>query len=93
MPADEWALSGDDPADLTAPGTGFRYSIDLTRYRPLCRSCHRRLDNWDAKTVCRHGHVITPETTYTIPSTGGRVCLTCKRDAVARHRKKLRTAK
>lgn len=38
-PARVWSYDGADPDERT---DGFRYSLDLARYRPLCRSCHRR---------------------------------------------------
>lgn len=33
-----------------------------------------------SKTHCPHGHEYTPENTYIIPGSGGRVCRTCTRD-------------
>jgi len=36
-----WAYDGNDPAALIDVARG-RYSLDLSRYRPLCRSCQRR---------------------------------------------------
>lgn len=41
-PADCWSYDGTDPRERTDPVHGYRYSLDLTRYRPRCRSCHRR---------------------------------------------------
>jgi endogenous inhibitor of DNA gyrase (YacG/DUF329 family) len=43
-PARDWSLTGEDSADLTAAGSGLRYSTDQARYRPLCRRCHMRID-------------------------------------------------
>lgn len=40
-PAAVWAYDGADPAVLVDVRRG-RYSLDLDRYRPLCRSCHCR---------------------------------------------------
>lgn len=37
-----WSYDGTDPDEHTDPARGYRYSLDLTRYRPRCRSCHRR---------------------------------------------------
>lgn len=37
-----WSYDGSDLAELTCPRRGYRYSLDLDRYRPRCRSCHRR---------------------------------------------------
>jgi hypothetical protein len=41
-PADCWSYNGGDPDERTAPRSGYRYSLDPARYRPRCRSCHRR---------------------------------------------------
>lgn len=40
-PAALWSHIGGGPDERTDP-RGLRYSLDLTRYRPRCRSCHRR---------------------------------------------------
>lgn len=36
-----WSYDGTDPDERTDSARGYRYSLDLSRYRPLCRSCHR----------------------------------------------------
>ena len=41
-PAVDWSYDGTDPGERTDPGRGYRYSLDPARYRPRCRSCHRR---------------------------------------------------
>lgn len=41
-PAQVWSYDGADPDERTDPARGYRYSLDLARYRPRCRSCHRR---------------------------------------------------
>lgn len=41
-PAAYWSYDHGDPDELTDPATGRVYSTDPARYRPLCRSCHRR---------------------------------------------------
>lgn len=41
-PARVWSYDGADPAERTDPARGYRYSLDQARYRPRCRSCHRR---------------------------------------------------
>lgn len=41
-PARDWSYDGSDPAERIDLGRGYRYSLDVTRYRPRCRSCHRR---------------------------------------------------
>lgn len=40
--AECWSYDGTDPEERTHPGRGYRYSLDPARYRPRCRSCHRR---------------------------------------------------
>lgn len=40
--AECWSYDGTDPEERTHPGKGYRYSLDPGRYRPRCRSCHRR---------------------------------------------------
>ena len=37
-----WSYIGGDPEERTDPARGARFSLDLDRYRPRCRSCHRR---------------------------------------------------
>lgn len=37
-----WSYDGADPQERVHPVTGRRYSLDLDRYRPRCRFCHRR---------------------------------------------------
>lgn len=41
-PADEWAYDHTDPNERR--GSEGPYSTDITRYQPMCRSHHRRLD-------------------------------------------------
>jgi hypothetical protein len=46
--AGDWAYSHADPderADSAGKDAGKAYSVELTHYEPLCRSCHRRTDN------------------------------------------------
>ncbi len=40
--AECWSYDGTDPEERVHPGRGYRYSLDPDRYRPRCRSCHRR---------------------------------------------------
>jgi|SRR5215831_8711937 len=42
-PADHWAYDHLDPDGLVAVD-GKVYSEDMAHYKPLCASCHRRLD-------------------------------------------------
>ncbi|WP_300008281.1 hypothetical protein [Pseudonocardia sp.] len=50
-----WSYDGADPDERTDPSRGYRYSLDLARYRPRCRSCHRRstVEPLDAERVAR----------------------------------------
>lgn len=41
-PAVDWSYDGTDPVERVCPYRGYRYSLDPARYRPRCRSCHRR---------------------------------------------------
>lgn len=43
--AQEWAYDHEDVAAKTDPSTGMPYSLDQSHYIPLCRSCHKNLDN------------------------------------------------
>lgn len=45
--AREWSYDGGDPNELTELVHGrhlLAYSLDVSRYSPRCRSCHRRFD-------------------------------------------------
>ena len=42
-PAAEWAYDHTDPDELTS-AHGQPYSLDPSRYLPLCRPCHRKFD-------------------------------------------------
>jgi hypothetical protein len=50
-PAEFWSYDGTDPDERTTPGRGTRYSLDPTRYRPRCRSCHRRATAGGGRSV------------------------------------------
>ena len=43
--AQDWAYDHDDFNELTCAKTGRLYSGDVEHYRPLCRPCHKRIDN------------------------------------------------
>lgn len=43
--AQDWAYDHADPDELTCQKTGRLYSGDVEHYRPLCRPCHKRIDN------------------------------------------------
>lgn len=45
--AQDWAYDKSDPnalSEINARGATVKYSADLARYMPLCRSCHTKLD-------------------------------------------------
>lgn len=42
--AAEWAYDHSDPDELRHPDHGSPYSLDTSRYRPMCRPCHRTFD-------------------------------------------------
>lgn len=42
----EWAYQGGDPNELVSP-RGHTYSTDMNRYKPMCRSCHRKMDGYE----------------------------------------------
>lgn len=44
-PARDWSYDGTDLDERIDPYRGYRYSLDLGRYRPRCRGCHRRATN------------------------------------------------
>ncbi|MDQ4118708.1 MAG: hypothetical protein M3235_17360, partial [Actinomycetota bacterium] len=56
-PAACWSYDGSDPDERTDPARGYRYSLDLDRYRPRCRSCHRRATVAQAQPRARSGAV------------------------------------
>ncbi len=56
-PAAEWSYDHADAEELIGLNEGryIRYSTDLERYVPACRTCHRRIDRWRVP-YCRFGH-------------------------------------
>ena len=81
--AQEWAYDHSDPEPLIENGKP--YSLDITKYVPLCRPCHRAQDG---QGVCRKGHPWTEESTYTYR--GYRLCKICRRENLRRFREKER---
>lgn len=52
-PATEWAYDLSDPIHEKRSAEGLAYSTDLSRYQPMCRSCHRFHDTTAAgKSAC-----------------------------------------
>lgn len=43
-PADDWAYDHSDPNERYRREWGCPYSLDIYRYRPLCRPCHIEFD-------------------------------------------------
>lgn len=43
--AQDWAYDHRDPNELKCKRTGRLYSADPNHYMPLCRPCHKRIDN------------------------------------------------
>lgn len=84
--AQEWAYTWDDPCpDERIDGHGMKFSIDLDRYRPMCKKCHVVYD----KSIignCPKGHAYEGDNLYY--DQGKRKCRTCTND---RHRGYQRT--
>lgn len=49
--AAEWAYDGADPNELIDAHNGFKYSVDVGRYRPLCKRC-RRQEDAERRSAC-----------------------------------------
>jgi hypothetical protein len=79
-PAHHWAF---DQAG------GLPYSEDLSRYRPLCRSCHLSEDL--RRERCPRGHELTADNIR--PGRHKRQCWTCHRDYMTEHNDLLRQAR
>jgi hypothetical protein len=92
-PATQWAYDHSDPNEVMGPewhGLVVAYSLDLDRYRPLCRSCHAKEDEtYSARTHCPKNHEYTVENTY-ITTKGKRVCRTCNNAGARAYRRRKR---
>lgn len=42
--AKDWAYDNSDPNEVVDVTMGMAFSLDLDRYVPMCRSCHKRFD-------------------------------------------------
>lgn len=88
--ARHWAYDKTDPDPLVErtprkPNSKpLTYSSDLSRYMPLCGSCHRI---FDVPNHCPYGHEYTPENTG-LTIRGGRRCRQCGRDYATAYKKK-----
>lgn len=92
--AREWAYMGGCPSELSENGKAF--SLDQSRYEPMCVSCHRRQDRAlaDGRTidVCPQGHPWDAANTgirvKRSKNTGLRFCRACNAAHAARYRAK-----
>lgn len=68
--------------DLSHPGRfewaniSGKYKREVSDYRQLCSSCHRKMDVYKAKTHCPQGHLYSKENTY-LNIRGHRCCRIC----------------
>lgn len=44
-PAEDWAYDHSDPNEIPGTNRHPAYSPDIYRYQPMCRACHKALDN------------------------------------------------
>jgi hypothetical protein len=73
--AAEWAYTYDDPCpDECVDPRGQKFSLDLARYVPMCRRCHRVYDK-TVITTCPKGHAY--EGGNVLMDAGKRKCRTC----------------
>lgn len=91
--AAEWAYTGGCPNELTEGHR--RYSLDQTRYRPMCITCHRRHDRAQSDgrsvDVCPRGHSWAENTGLRVKRVRGvglRFCKACHRENAAAYRKR-----
>jgi len=97
-PAQEWAYMGGCPTELEQRGK--KYSLDQSRYEPMCVPCHRRHDRAlaDGRPVdrCSRGHMWNIENTgirvKRSAGAGLRFCRACHRENTRRYRLGLRSA-
>lgn len=97
--AKEWSYMGGCPDELL-DRKGRPYSLDQSRYEPMCVSCHRRRDialrEGRTVDVCSRGHEWNAENTGIRvkrgPSSGIRYCRACNREAIRDRRARLRGA-
>lgn len=93
----EWAYMGGCPRELHQDGKA--YSLDQTRYEPMCVRCHRRHDAAvrDSRTVnvCPRGHDWAENEGTRVKRTRGtgvRYCSACHRENSAAYRARRRRA-
>lgn len=90
-PAAEWAYMGGDPDEFEWDGK--KYSVDQSRYEPMCVRCHRRHDRAlaDGRSidVCPQGHPWSEHEGLRVKRgarTGLRFCRACNRENTRRWR-------
>jgi hypothetical protein len=50
--AETWAYQGGCPDEVRDPRTGSPYTADLSRYAPMCASCHKKFDYRQRSLSC-----------------------------------------
>lgn len=83
-PGHEALHDNDDPTDNRL--TNLRWG---TRSENLLDRVRNGLHNHANKTHCKRGHEFTPENTYINPTSGGRQCRQCVRDAQRARRSRI----
>lgn len=81
--AKDWAFDNQAPFVLDTRSKrdcGKMYYPDETRYRPLCRPCHRAFDKGVEPDHCENGHLIKGHNAYIEPGDPKKVrrCRICK---------------
>lgn len=93
--AEEWAYMGGCPNELIEEHK--RYSLDQSRYKPMCIVCHRRHDRAAAdgrsSDVCPRGHSWAENTGVRVkraPGVGLRFCKACHRENASAYRARIK---
>lgn len=80
----DWAFDNHRPAWPSDDGP---YYPDLSRYIALCRSCHEIRDG--STETCKNGHRWADGNRYYRKDGHGTICRACRRESMARARKKM----
>lgn len=100
--ANDWAYDGTDPTAASGSVTvnGKEYQVTYSTwpefYMPMCTGCHaaRDAEARPHRTHCSRNHELTPENTYTPPSSpGSRECRQCRKENSARRYQARKAAK
>lgn len=69
LPAHEWAYMGGCPDEEVQDVAGhhLRFSADQSRYRPMCRGCHRKQDDSGTRIFDEHGLYVANAPEYVQP--------------------------